>query len=414
MKNYKNITGCRICGNKNLIKVISLGDLCLTGVFPRSESEEVLCGPVDVVKCNDSSGCGLLQLEQTYSAGSMYGENYGYRSGLNKSMVQHLYRKVEKIKALGLLNTGDTIIDIGSNDSTTLKAYGCNQYKLVGIDPSGEKFRSYYPPEIQLIPDFFSAETIKAALKGQKAKVITSFSMYYDLDDPVAFASEIEKSLHDEGVWVLEQSYLPSMLATNSFDTICHEHLEYYAYKQIDWICRKVGLKILDVEFNSVNGGSFSLVVAKEKSKQQPNYENIEKVKSDEVNAGISDIQVYQDFNNRIKNCRNQLIDFVQSECSAGKTIYGLGASTKGNVLLQYCSIKSQYLKAVGEVNSEKYGSFTPGTLIPIIPEDKLLGLEPDYMLVLPWHFRDFFLNSEKLKGRNLVFPLPQIEVVRI
>ena len=414
MKNYKNITGCRICGNKNLIKVISLGDLCLTGIFPRSESAEVLRGPVDVVKCNESSGCGLVQLEQTYNAGAMYGENYGYRSGLNKSMVQHLHRKVEKIKACGILEDGDTIIDIGSNDSTTLKAYGSDKYRLVGIDPSGEKFRSYYPPEIQLIPDFFSESTIKTALKGQKAKVITSFSMFYDLEDPVAFADEIEKSLQDDGVWVLEQSYLPSMLATNSFDTICHEHLEYYAYKQIDWICKKVGLKILDVEFNLVNGGSFSLVVAKERSKRQPNYSQIEKVKVDELNAGISEIQEYQDFDHRIKNCRNQLIDFVQSESSTGKTIYGLGASTKGNVVLQYCSIKSTIIKAVGEVNSEKYGSFTPGTLIPIIPEKEVLDLEPDYLLVLPWHFREFFLNSEKFKGRNLVFPLPRIEVVRI
>lgn len=414
MKNYKNITGCRICGNADLVKVISLGDLCLTGIFPRSESAEVLCGPVDVVKCNESSGCGLVQLEQTYNAGTMYGENYGYRSGLNKSMVQHLHRKVEKIKEYGVLENGDTIIDIGSNDSTALNAYGLDKYKLVGIDPSGEKFKSYYPPEIKLIADFFSEDTIKAALKGQKAKVITSFSMYYDLDDPVAFAREIEKSLQDDGIWVLEQSYLPAMLATNSFDTICHEHLEYYAYKQIDWICKKVGLKILEVEFNSVNGGSFSLVVAKEGSKKQPNYAKIEKVKADEKTAGISEIQVYREFDNRIKICRNHVIDFVQSESSAGKTIYGLGASTKGNVLLQYCSIKHPNIKAVGEINPEKYGSFTPGSLIPIIPEDKLLDLEPDYLLVLPWHFREFFLNSERFRGRNLVFPLPQIEVVRI
>jgi hypothetical protein len=238
---------------------MSLGEQTLTGVFPRSRSEKITSGPVDLVQCSSPKGCGLVQLKQSYDLSEMYGLNYGYRSGLNASMVKHLHSKVDKILSSGLLERGDLVIDIGSNDATTLRAYPSGLYQLVGIDPTGVKFSSYYPPEIRLIPEFFTAMAVSQTLSGKKAKIITSFSMFYDLEDPVAFAKEINGALDDEGLWIFEQSYLPAMLKTNSFDTICHEHLEFYALKQINWITEKAGLKVIDVEFNDINGGSFSV-----------------------------------------------------------------------------------------------------------------------------------------------------------
>ncbi len=255
----RTITHCRICGSGHLISVMALGEQALTGVFPRSRTEKITRGPVELVKCAGEDGCGLVQLKQSYDLSEMYGMNYGYRSGLNASMVRHLHSKVAKILALGVLEPGDLVIDVGSNDATTLRAYPQGQYQLVGIDPTGIKFSSYYPTEIRLIPDFFSADVMARALSGKKAKVITSFSMFYDLEDPTAFARDIKDSLEEEGIWIFEQSYLPAMLRTNSFDTICHEHLEFYALKQIKWVADKAGLKVLDVEFNDVNGGSFSI-----------------------------------------------------------------------------------------------------------------------------------------------------------
>lgn len=411
---YQSIKACRICGTTHLIPVMSLGDLALTGTFPKTNSETVTSGPVDLVKCDESVGCGLVQLLQSYNLSEMYGMNYGYRSGLNGSMVKHLHGKVDKILSLGVLEKGDLVIDIGSNDSTTLRAYPEGQYELVGIDPTGVKFKSYYPEHIRLIADFFSAATVKRALNGRQAKVISSFSMFYDLEEPVAFAREVQKSLHQDGVWILEQSYLPAMLRTNSFDTICHEHLEFYALKQIISICEKADLKVIDVEFNSVNGGSFSIIVARVDSAHVPNDVHIKQILAEEAALGLSSSAAFDQFKSRVEEARVALLSFLNQAKRDGKRVHGLGASTKGNVLLQYFGIGPELLSSVGEVNADKFGSLTPGSLIPIASEDEILLAEPDYLVVLPWHFKDFFLSSQKLKGRTLVFPLPELKIVKI
>jgi NDP-4-keto-2,6-dideoxyhexose 3-C-methyltransferase len=410
---YKTIKACRICGNVNLITVMSLGNLALTGTFPRSKNEAVTSGPLDVVKCDESEGCGLVQLLQSYSLQEMYGMNYGYRSGLNASMIAHLHSKVAKILSLGVLKNGDIVIDIGSNDSTTLSAYPVDQYELVGIDPTGVKFQTFYPKHINLVPDFFCTATVEKVLNGRQAKIITSFSMFYDLEDPVSFAQDIAKALHPDGVWILEQSYLPTMLRTNSFDTICHEHLEFYALKQIIWICEKADLKVLDVEFNQVNGGSFSVSVARAASAHVPNDLNIKRVLAEEAALGLSSSTAFDQFKVRLEQARVELVNFLNQTKRDGKKVHGLGASTKGNVLLQYFGIGPELLSSIGEVNTDKIGRYTPGSLIPIVSEEDVLLSKPDFLVVLPWHFKDFFINSKKLEAQTLVFPLPELEIVQ-
>lgn len=411
MSIYSEIKKCRLCGNCDLSLVMKLGELALTGIFPKNRTQIVPGGPVDLVKCNQQSGCGLVQLKQSYSLDSMYGMNYGYRSGLNPSMVQHLENKVRQILSMGVLDRGDLVLDIGSNDSTTLRAYPEKVYDLVGIDPTAVKFSSFYPPSIRLIPEFFSANRISKVLDGRKAKVITSFSMFYDLEAPLSFAKEIEDTLHDDGVWILEQSYLPAMLQTNSFDTICHEHLEFYSLRQIHWICEKVGLKIIDVEFNEINGGSFSITTAKVRSKHTPDYQHIEQILSREEGLGLSGTDVFEHFRIRVEQVRQNVVDFLIKAKAEGKSVHALGASTKGNVLLQYFKLDSTLIKSIGEVNPDKYGSFTPGSLIPIVSEEEVLKNNPDYILVLPWHFKKFFIKSDKFKESKLVFLLPNLEI---
>lgn len=411
---FKTISKCRVCGNDHLINVMSLGEQTLTGVFPKSRTEEITSGPVDLVQCSSEGGCGLVQLKQSYDLNEMYGMNYGYRSGLNPSMVKHLHSKVEKILNLGILQHGDLVIDIGSNDATTLCAYPQGLYQLVGIDPTGVKFSSYYPSEIRLIPEFFSAEVVAKALAGKKAKVISSFSMFYDLEDPIVFAQEIEGVLDDQGVWIFEQSYLPAMLRTNSFDTICHEHLEFYALRQINWIAEKAGLKVLDAEFNDVNGGSFSITAAKAGSAYQPNSEWLSTILAEEEALGLGTTRAFDDFKVRVEAARRELMAFLTTARQEGKRVCGLGASTKGNVLLQYFGIDEQLLSQIGEVNEDKFGSYTPGTLIPLTSEALVLESNPDYLLVLPWHFREFFESLPSMKGRTLVYPLPDFEIVRL
>jgi len=201
------------------------------------------------------------------------------------------------------------------------------------------------------------------------------------------------------------------MLATNSYDTVCHEHLEFYALKQIKWMADKVGFKIIDVEFNDVNGGSFSITVAKAMGDMSVTP-SVQKILDSEVEQGLDTLAPYQAFAKRIEQTRADLLAFINKAQAEGKTIAALGASTKGNVLLQYCGLTENEILYVGEINAEKYGCFTPGTWLPILSEAEVLSKNPDFLIVLPWHFRKFFVGRDKYKGSCLVFPLPELEAV--
>jgi NDP-4-keto-2,6-dideoxyhexose 3-C-methyltransferase len=408
------IKACRICSNQTLLDVVDLGEQTLTGVFPASPAQAISRGPIVLVKCVESdskSACGLLQLKHSYPLNELYGENYGYRSGLNQSMVNHLTEKVKTICQRIKLEENDIIIDIGSNDATTLKAYPKGNYKIIGIDPTAEKFAEFYTENIMPIFDFFTAERVKEVIGNEKAKVITSFSMFYDLEQPLLFAEEVASLLDDDGIWVCEQSYMPTMLKQNSFDTICHEHLEYYGLRQMHWIAEHAGLKILDVEFNDINGGSFSLVMATKNSTLKINKQKIDALIYQELLLGLDTEFPYFAFAKRIALIKTEITTFFNRVKQDKKIIYGLGASTKGNVLLQYCQLDNTHLPAIGEVNVDKFGSYTPGSLIPILPESEIIARQPDYLFVLPWHFRSFFDAHLKLGKTELVYPLPSLDI---
>lgn len=410
---YAEITACRICGRGDLLPILSLGRQALTGVFPKDKGQPVPAGPVDLVKCDESGrggGCGLVQLKQSYRKEQMYGKDYGYNSGLNPSMVRHLQDKVRKLLSWITLEPGDLVVDIGSNDGTLLKAYP-PEASLVGVDPIAEKFRSSYPKGSQLIVDFFSAGLLRRHFGGRKAKVITSIAMFYDLEAPLEFCREAGDSLADDGVWVLEQSYLPTMIEMNAYDTICHEHLEYYRVKQIKWMTDKLGLKIVGLEANNVNGGSVSIAVAK---KDAP-YPECSALLNDLLRAEepYASEAPYRAFRDSVLGHRDELRRWLERSAAEGRRVLGYGASTKGNVILQFCGITPRELPMIGEVNREKFGCFTPGTLIPIVSEEEIKAGKPDYLLVLPWHFRDFILQKEQAflrSGGKLFFPLPRPE----
>ena len=406
---HSQISQCRICGNRNLVEVLDLGEQALTGVFPRSRSQPVSSGPLRLVKCHGMDACDLVQLQHTYDASELYGSNYGYRSGLNPSMVRHLQQRVQNILARIEIAPNDLVVDIGSNDATTLRAYPAGVGTLVGIDPSGAKFKRFYPAGVRLIPDFFSPDVLRSAVGDRKARVVTSFSMLYDLDDPTRFVRDIAEVLSDDGLWVSEQSYLPTMLAQNSYDTVCHEHVEYYSLRQIQWMTERAGLVIVDVEFNDINGGSFVVFAAKRASGRVPSPAVAATIER-ETRLELGELHPYGDFARRVAGNRDELRRFVLEARRRGRTVAGLGASTKGNVILQYCGFTEADISRIGEVNDDKFGSFTPGSLIPIVPEQELLNSRPDLLLVLPWHFRRFFEANPTFAGHRLVYPLPVLQ----
>ena len=400
---------CRISGNDDLKKVIDLGVQKYCGHFPSSEQESV---PEGSLCLGWSQSSRLLQLYTELDIEPMYSDNYGYRSGLNKEMVAHLKSKNIKINNLVQLEDNDIAVDIGSNDGTFLGFYSEN-IQRVGIDPTISKFNKYYEDNIVQVPSFFDEKSFKNIGIGDKAKAISSISMFYDLPDPGKFVGDIKNILHKDGVWMFEQSYLPQMLATNSYDTICQEHIEYYSLTVINQLLKDNGLKIADLSLNKVNGGSIEVcAVHQDKSASNPILTDF--LLMQEERLRLHTIDPYLAFAEKAKIHKKELTYLIRSLNQSGAKVAGLGASTKGNVVLQYCNFSSKDIFAIGEVNDDKFGKYTPGSLIPIISEQELLAQEPDYLLVLPWHFRNSIIkNLGKFieNGGKLIFPFPEIEV---
>jgi C-methyltransferase-like protein/putative zinc binding protein/methyltransferase family protein len=408
---YTTIDSCRISGGANLIPVLDLGKQALTGVFPKDPSASITTGPLQLVWCPES---GLLQLAHSYDLAEMYGDNYGYRSGLNQSMIRHLTAKIHELERLADLRSGDAVLDIGSNDATSLKAYALAGLSRTGMDPTGRKFSKYYTDGITLVPDFFSAKAYFAA-GGKPAKIVTSIAMFYDLESPIDFARQVEHVLAPGGIWHFEQSYMPSMLRLTSYDTVCHEHLEYYSLGTVQRILAAAGMRAVDVKMNAINGGSFAVTAVRESDPPRGSQRVIEWLLSQEERMGIDTPRPYRDFEERVYRHRADLMRLLRTLAADGKTVIGYGASTKGNVVLQFCGITTEEVRAVAEVNPDKFGAYTPGTNIPIISETEARAMSPDYFLVLPWHFKEGIVQREAeflAGGGRMIFPFPEIEIV--
>jgi NDP-4-keto-2,6-dideoxyhexose 3-C-methyltransferase len=414
----KAIERCRICGNRDLIPIMDLGVQALSGRFPAQGEPDPPKAPLELVKCNNSRNpdcCGLLQLKHTVPPEEMYSHSYGYRSGINQTMSAHLKGIVRRVQEIVDLNPGDAVLDIGSNDTTLLRCYQMKGLKRIGIDPTGQQFSEYYTDDIKLVSDYFTSSSYLSASPERKAKAITSIAMFYDLETPIKFIEDVRRILDPDGIWVFEQSYMPTMLKLNSFDTVCHEHLEYYALKQIDWMLKQSDLRLFDVEFNDINGGSFRVYACHSKSAIKSNQKRIEPALHSEERSGLDSARPYREFKERVLHIRDELYGLLSAEKAKGKSIYIYGASTKGNVLLQFCNIDCALVTAAADRNPEKWGHQTPATHIPIISEEEARKAKTDYFLVLPWHFRREFIEREKAflsGGGKFIFPLPEIEIV--
>ena len=408
----KRIERCRVSGSRNLVSVLDLGEQALTGLFPLPTDPPVPSGRLELLWCPDS---GLLQLAESFEPSQMYGDNYGYRSGLNQSMVDHLTTKAKHLSLLTGLRAGDLVLDIGSNDGTLLKAYDVPGVKKLGIDPTSAKFREFYPADAMVVTDFFSREAFSAAAGRQKAKIITSIAMFYDLDDPVAFAQSVFDCLADDGVWHFEQSYLPSMLRQNSYDTVCHEHVEYYSLTAVMGILQRAGFEISNVVMNMVNGGSFAVTAAKQGRGKRDGQAVVHWLLEQEKRIGLGTPRPFRDFEERVFEHRQSLRQLILALVNDGKKVLGYGASTKGNVILQFCGLTAREIPCIADVNPDKFGRVTPGTNIPIVSEQEARAMKPDYFLVLPWHFKAGILKRESeflARGGQLIFPMPEIEIV--
>lgn len=404
------IDNCRICKAKNLENVIDLGEQYITSRFPEKNDFSTPKCPIVLCLCQQ---CGLLQLRQTTHSSELYEHEYGYRSGISNTMRTHLktYHD-ELLEKITDWKEGDVVLDIGSNDATFLKFYP-KGLVCVGIDPTGKQFSSFYTDQV-LIPDYFSEETFRNRFPREKCKIVSSIAMFYDLPDPVQFAKDVEKILADDGIWTCEQSYLLNMLDTNSIDTICHEHLEYYSLYQIKEIADRAGLKIIDIKFNSSNGGSFRIYFAKQSStKYQECTDLIHSIFTKEDAYSLKDPQTYYRFYQRCSDQAHHLKLLINTINENEKKIWIYGASTKGNCTLQFANITKDDIPYAVERNPNKFGKMTP-TGTEIISEEEMRKNPPEYLLVLPWHFRKEIIERESIfleNGGSLVFPFPNLDV---
>lgn len=412
-RSASRIGRCRSCSSENLRVLLDLGNLVSCGIFPKADEPDPPALPLTLVQCG---ACSLVQLAHNFKQDNLFRHNYGYRSGLNEAMISHLAGIVTEICSRIELRAGDVILDIGSNDGTTLGRYTLPGLRKIGIDPTIDIFRQYYQPDIQTVADFFSAKNFRKLVPDAKARVVTSIAMYYDLPDPNAFARDIADILAPDGIWVLEQSYLPSMIERMSFDTICHEHLEYYGLRQIVEIMRRAGLRVIDTALNDANGGSFRVTVCHAQAPYAANDAAIAAWLEREDREGYRGDAPFVRLKAGIEDVKARVISFLTEARRAGQLVHGYGASTKGNTLLQYFGLGPDLIPAIADRNPGKYGCRTPGTNIPIISEAESRAQNPAYYFVLPWHFRDGFIQREQdflARGGGLVFPLPTFDIVR-
>lgn len=410
---------CRVCGSKALTKVIDLGEQYLQGSFvkPGKEDPPKRKIPLTLLRCDptkDEQACGLLQMEHTVPPEVLYSA-YWYRSGTNNTMRQHLNEIVQEAQTTSI-NPPSKVLDIGCNDGTLLQFYS-EGIETFGIDPSDIALK--IQGQSTIIQDIFPSEELRSILKEDKLDIITSIAMFYDLEDPITFTKGIKNILSPEGIWIFEMSYMPTMLKMTSYDTICHEHLEYYSLAVIEYILKKAGMKIFNVSLNSINGGSircFATHIENFSYKNSEYSHNIKYLHQDEFDLELDTDKPYKNFQDRINIHRDELISLLKELKQKGKSIHIYGASTKGNTILQWCGIDQRIISYAAERNPDKYGAHTLGTDIPIISEKESRNMNPDYYLVLPWHFKDEFIERERdtiSKGAGFIFPLPKIEIIQ-
>lgn len=410
---------CRVCGSEHLTTVIDLGEQYLQGsfVFPGKENPTKNKFPTELVLCDASKGgCGLLQMTYSVDPNILYNA-YWYRSGINATMRNHLREIVHTAQNLAQKEQL-TVLDIGCNDGTLLKAYpdGTKRY---GVDPSD--VAKTIPTDVAtIVSGLFPSAEAQKVFDSNRFDVVTSIAMFYDLEDPVDFASSIKSVLQDDGIWIFEMSYLPLMLIQNSFDTICHEHLEYYSFAVLEKICAKAGMKIFKYDLNDINGGSIRCYAT---HADNPKFDTVsgeyslDLLRKSEESLELTNPDTYVAFQVEIQKTKDELVALLDNIKAAGKTVHIYGASTKGNTLLQWYGIDKSVIPYAAERNPDKYGAKTVGTEIEIISEADSRAMKPDYYLVLPWHFKDEFIKREREileQGSRFIFPLPIVEVVGI
>ena len=417
-KVHKNIQHCRVCGSADLTEVVSIEEQYLSPTFVETNKDNPLADirvPQTLVLCdrsNNTNACGLLQLKETVEPDYLYRE-YFYRSSVSDTMRKDLKNVVDDVIERVHLEDNDIVVDVGANDCTMI-GYFPSGLTRIGVEPAQNISWESVAPSIKIVNNYFSQDVLSGVLEDKKVKIFTSCAMFYDLDDPNSFVSDVKSLLHEEGVWCIQLSYLPLMLKNINFYDICNEHLEYYSLHTLNYLMKQNGLEIFDAAENDVNGGSVRVMIThlERKIEKTAGFKELIDI---EKQMNLFDKKTYIDFHEEILSLKNKIKNTIGVELKNGNTVLGLGASTKGNMLLQLFGIGKETIPYISERNPEKVGLKTLGTDIELISEERAREINPSYMLVLPWYFKSEIVAREKeyiLNGGKLLFPMPYPHVV--
>jgi len=408
MKEINIITKCRVCEG-NLKFIMSLGNQYVSDFV--EDQKDTIQVPLELAQCENKE-CGLLQLQHNAPPESMWNDHYGYKSGINRLIRENLEEIAEEIEDLmkGKLKPDNYVIDIGANDGTLLEYYLTpNKTRRIGFEPSSNVAAEAEAKGLGIIRDFFNKEEFRKITPIEKAKVITAISMFYDLDNPNQFLKDIKECLAEDGIFVIQQNYLKSMLEQNAFDNIVAEHRCYYSLQSLKYLLERNGLELFDVKFNDINGGSIRTYI---KHKGCESFKISPRVKESmdaDLAAGLNTAKPYEEFADRIAKIKREVMHFLKKETAKGKKIVGCGASTRGNTTLQYFGITPDLISVIGDSNPAKWGKKTPGSLIPIVSLEEVKKINPDYQFVLIWHLFEAIREKEG-KGK-FILPMPYFRI---
>ena len=394
--------------------LFSLGDLYVSDFLKIGEKPK---GPPCELALGFDPISKAVQLTKQPDASLMWGSMYYYRSAVNPAMREALADLAEKTcRSVPEKLKKAVYLDIASNDGYLLSTVDGDKYLRVGIDPSD------YPEANTngdiIIRDYFSAQAFRDA-GYKKAARISCAACFYDLNEPEKILKDVYEILEDDGLFTLQLSYTPANIMQVELSVICHEHLCYYNLTSLKWLTDRAGFVIRDIELNNVNGGSIRLFLQKDTAPDNyltPADRDICKIRVDsllewEERHGFNSPKVYTDFYKQILKLKKQTVDFIAQEKAKGKSIWGYAASTKGNTLLQMFGLDHKLIDGIAEKQEVKWGRRTIGTDIPIFPEIEMRKKNPDYLLILPWFFRQTFIEREKgylKKGGTMIFPAPE------
>jgi len=415
MNGINKIKGCRACSSEDLIPIISLGEQYVSNFISPGENSGTRV-PLELILC---SNCKLLQLRHNAPDEEMWGDQYWYKSGINRLIIEDLKDIVDSAEKIVALNKDDLVIDIGCNDGTLLGFYDKEGINSVGFEPSKNVAKEAERRGFKIINNFFNSSDFIREFGNRKAKIITAISMFYDVDNPNQFLQDILSLLDEDGIFIIQQNYLVSMLEQNAFDNICHEHRAYYSLTSLNNLLKKHGLEIFDIKLRDINGGSIRTYIKRQGNSQINSFKDVKKrlaqLEEKEKLMLLDTSKPYEEFAQRIDNIKRHILTFIEKEKKNGKTFGVCGASTRGNTTLQYFGLNSNHILAAAEANPDKWGKRTVGSGIPVVSIEDMKKINPSYQIVLIWHLFEGLMEKEKeyLKnGGKFILPLPSFKIV--